>query len=399
MCRFFHSIPVKIYYNFALAGEYTMADFVKGISFDTQYPFNIGQDATGEYSVKLKSSLDDFLFFNGTLSQTEIDNLRLYYTPVSTGSAPTNASVWLEKKQFDANENVRFYSTSDGYSNTLWIYAPDGSSTYYQNVTSPYTLRFNVPGAYRALVQAWNGKGSFTSQEIQFTVGNPPADGSVVTSKDTYAVNERVYFTIYANGDRNDLIIQRADGQWQTSVQSVGDTYDIAFGWAGTYCAYVVTTNNLGVTAGPKTYFVVGSPTTATITFKDWDGTVIESKTYGYGETVVPPADPVREGNIFAGWDKRIVPVEGDAVYTAQYLPDTVTTYTVTFKNWDGSVISTNTYRYGVAITVPADPTRPADNTNTYTFTGWSPAVSNNCTGNATYTAQFDATKISNNNT
>ena len=384
---------LKVYYNFALAGEYTMASWVNGISFDTEYDFHIGQDATGEYSVKLKSYLDDFMFFNTNLTEDDVAGLRRYYMPVSTGSAPTKASVWLEKKQFDANENVRFYYNADGYSTNLWIYNPDGTSVHHDKVASPYTLKFATPGQYEALVQTWNGKGSFTSQRISFTVGNPPADGTVVTSKDTYAVNEDVFFTIYGAGDSTDLHIERADGKWTKTVENVATTYDLAFGWAGTYVAYAVTTNNLGVTAGPKTYFVIGSPTMATITFKDHDGTVIETKSYGYGETVIPPADPVLAGNIFAGWDKTIVPVDGDAVYTARYIPDISGYYTVVFKNWDGTVISETTYKYGDAIVAPANPTKAADNINTYTFTGWDSKVDATCYRDVTYTAQFSATK------
>lgn len=47
-------------------------------------------------------------------------------------------------------------------------------------------------------------------------------------------------------------------------------------------------------------------------------------------------------------------------------------TYTITFKNYDGSIISQKTdYHYGDSVVVPSEtPSRPSDNVYTYTFVG-----------------------------
>ncbi len=134
-----------------------------------------------------------------------------------------------------------------------------------------------------------------------------------------------------------------------------------------------------------------------TIVFKNWDGTVLSTKTYHYGDTIAIPANPTRPDNgtytyTFTGWDKEVANCAGNAVYTATYTP-TYIDYTIVFKNWDGTVLSTKTYHYGDKVTIPADPTKAADNTYTYAFVGWDKAVVN-CAGNAMYTATYTSNYI-----
>ncbi len=60
----------------------------------------------------------------------------------------------------------------------------------------------------------------------------------------------------------------------------------------------------------------------------------------------------------------------------------------VTFLNYDGTVISQTQYAIGAAVSVPTDPTKPADAMGEYVFAGWDQTVVA-CAGNATYTATF----------
>lgn len=135
-----------------------------------------------------------------------------------------------------------------------------------------------------------------------------------------------------------------------------------------------------------------GATRTGTVVFQDWDGTVLSSKEYSYGDAVTAPANPSRPADsmytyYFTGWDKDVVNCNGDAVYTATY-STTLINYTVTFTDWDGTVISSATYHYGDSVTAPANPSRPADSEYIYTFAGWTPAVTA-CQGSQTYTAVY----------
>ncbi len=120
------------------------------------------------------------------------------------------------------------------------------------------------------------------------------------------------------------------------------------------------------------------------------DGVETEEE-YEYGATPTH-ADPTKEADAqytytFTGWTPAIEEVTGDAEYTAQF-DATVNKYTVTWII-DG-VETEEEYEYGATPT-HADPTKEADAQYTYTFTGWTPAIEE-VTGDAEYTAQFDAT-------
>ena len=144
----------------------------------------------------------------------------------------------------------------------------------------------------------------------------------------------------------------------------------------------------------PDTGSSTPAPTTYTVRFVNDDGSLISEENYEAGDTVIAPADPTKAADetytyTFAGWDEDVTPVEGDVTYTATYTA-TYINYTVKFLDENGDVLLEKTdYHYGDTVTAPANPTKAADNTYTYTFAGWDNEVSQTVAGNATYTATF----------
>ncbi len=131
-----------------------------------------------------------------------------------------------------------------------------------------------------------------------------------------------------------------------------------------------------------------------TITFEDDDGSEISKKTdYHYGDTVTIPADPTKPATVeytytFAGWDNEVTTVSGDATYTATYTA-TKNKYTVTFENYDGTVLQSSEVEYGQSPSYTGEtPVKSSDNTYYYTFDGWTPEIIE-VTGEKTYTAKF----------
>ena len=91
-------------------------------------------------------------------------------------------------------------------------------------------------------------------------------------------------------------------------------------------------------------------------------------------------------------WDRGTDDTYDDIEAWSEIVSYTIPTYTVTWKNHDGSVLETDTgVVHGTTPTYNgATPQKPEDENFTYTFDGWSPAPQA-VTGDAEYTAQFTA--------
>lgn len=61
------------------------------------------------------------------------------------------------------------------------------------------------------------------------------------------------------------------------------------------------------------------SSTTYTVIFKDYDGTVLKTESVAQGKSATAPANPSRDGYVFTGWDKAFSNITSDIVVTAQY--------------------------------------------------------------------------------
>jgi uncharacterized repeat protein (TIGR02543 family) len=121
-----------------------------------------------------------------------------------------------------------------------------------------------------------------------------------------------------------------------------------------------------------------------TVAFCDWDGRILKTQTVEQGQSAAPPGNPYREGYTFTGWDKSYSNVQSNLTVNAQYAENAKTVFTVTFCDWDGQTLKTQTVEQGQSAAPPGNPYREG-----YTFTGWDKSYSNvqsNLTVNAQYT-------------
>ena len=132
-----------------------------------------------------------------------------------------------------------------------------------------------------------------------------------------------------------------------------------------------------------------------TVTFYFEDGvTVIKSTEMAYGEVPSIDITPSRVAEehyyyVFAGWSPELTEVMSDASYTAIFNKKPKE-YEILFKDWNGTQLLKANVAYG---TMPeytgATPERRGNAHYSYTFTGWSPELTE-VTGNATYTAVYE---------
>ena len=144
---------------------------------------------------------------------------------------------------------------------------------------------------------------------------------------------------------------------------------------------------------------------TATFNVKDVnddDYVQVKAENYKSGSQVnFPSYSPEKAGHKFSGWyfdrnlsekveDNYTIGNENVDFY-AKYTPKT---YTVTWVNYDGTVLETdgNVEYNSTPHYNGATPERAAETGHTYEFKGWTPEISP-VTGDVTYTAEYTATK------
>ena len=212
----------------------------------------------------------------------------------------------------------------------------------------------------------------FTKEGYTFKGWSTTANGQVIytdgaTVNNLTATNHGIV-TLYAVWEANQYTVTFKD--WDGSVLK---TEQVAYN-TGATAPTEPSREGYRFTGWDKTFDVITGDTeitaqyvkTWTVTFKDEDGTVLKVEIVDEGTGAIAPTEPVKEGHTFAGWNAAFDNVTEDTVVTATYI---INQYTVTFKDWDGSVLKTEQVAYNTGATAPTEPSREG-----YRFTGWSAA-------------------------
>ncbi|MBO5337816.1 MAG: leucine-rich repeat protein [Lachnospiraceae bacterium] len=110
-----------------------------------------------------------------------------------------------------------------------------------------------------------------------------------------------------------------------------------------------------------------------TVTFLDWDDTVLKEDKVTPGKDAQPPLPPSREGYQFTGWRPAFTAVTQDTTVYAQYekIDSANKQYIVNFIDWDDKILYTQRVDPGAGAILPQAPSREG-----YVFKGWRPDVS-----------------------
>ena len=206
--------------------------------------------------------------------------------------------------------------------------------------------------------------------------------------------------TLYYNGNEQQLVnagtatngsmhYSMDNSVWGTAIPTAADV--------GTYTVYYKAMGDASHVDSDvgQVNVTIAEPPTYTITWKNYDGTVLATDQVKSGVTPAYNAEtPVKEGNAqytytFSGWDKAITAATADAVYTAQF-SESVNNYTVRWLNYDGQELEVDTVPYGTTPTYDGEtPTKQGNAQYSYTFSGWGDISA--VTNDVTYTAQFNS--------
>ena len=158
-----------------------------------------------------------------------------------------------------------------------------------------------------------------------------------------------------------------------------------------------VTADDTALLSRDVTLYAHWTPLPYTVTWADWDGTVLQTGEVPYGEAPTYSGEtPVKEEDEdflyrFAGWTPAVGPVRGETTYTARY--NSISKLcTVTWYNYNGEALETDEeIPFGETPEYNGEtPERPPAGANVYNFTGWTPEVGP-VSGDTAYTAVYEA--------
>ncbi len=134
----------------------------------------------------------------------------------------------------------------------------------------------------------------------------------------------------------------------------------------------MTTTDNITTTVTtsetiPTTTEIITEPQTTietfTVSFYDYDGSFIYAVEVEAGTSILETIIPTRPDYTFIGWNISLTNIQYDLSATARY---ELNKYTVTFLDWDGTVLSSELVEHGSDAVAPTTPHR-----NGYSFIAW----------------------------
>lgn len=200
-------------------------------------------------------------------------------------------------------------------------------------------------------------------QEVKFTITWKDWDGSTIT---TYTVP---YGT---------------QAEWLSTNPTRAKNLDYTYDFTGWSPELGKVTNNVTYTATYEKKQIK-----YTIAFIQDGGVEIERHLLARDEMPVCENEPTRTGYILQ-WEPALGPVTGNQTYTATWLPEPPPTYTITFKNYNGTQLEQKSVTAGDTPEYTGEEfSKPATSEYSYKFAGWKPALAP-ATTNATYVAQYN---------
>jgi uncharacterized repeat protein (TIGR02543 family) len=405
--------------------HYTVDSVLYSIRMEDNYNVAISQEDVG---VKVNQSYTPYVDSEGEFTSFVA---KFYIGEQNTDMASDDRTIYLAaldkaralpKLLFTPDGNDLIYETDILYrykdnreiTAETWQFTVKGDEGIY--VTDKFfrdSAFFNNPKTLKVLYSTTHTYDRFSTVAVGTdasatitVVGNKLSVTSAVTGATSWALTNVIGDTyIMVNGDICDLYMKALDGKTYLSGAASATLTLIgsASGWKST--DYVGEASGIltliGSATGYKSTDFIGSAsglltlvgqaidykstdyvgsasgvltltgsaigsmnqTSFTVTFKDWNGTTLKSQTTSYGGSVTPPTNPSRVGYTFTGWSGDYTGVIQDEVVVATY---TANTYTVYFNENGGGAVADKTVTFGSTYG-----TLPTPSQSGWTFLGW----------------------------
>lgn len=279
----------------------------------------------------------------------------------------TESSAFTLKKS-DANNN--FISTEE-----LEIFVPSKESVSYVDVfvVDTYDDLIPISDMYRL--------------NLQETSSEPDEKEQFSCFVDPSLAGKKAILFIYKAGDAsdftNEFIAQTTIYENGTCLFDFDESCLRETPSMDTGDFYVV----LGIEGSEKFIYldkIVAPKPVHTVTFKDYDGSIIKTEQVVQGgHATIPEENPNREGFTFAGWDYTNSSIYEDITITAIYVRKN---YTVVFIDWTNKRFDVQTYYFGEPLRTP-----DLSTLEDYNTIGWEGAVEGTpVTQNMVITAKYE---------
>ncbi len=360
-----HAVNTGIDYSSIAAGSHKVKIVITdegGGSKTVELPFTV----TPIITKPAVSSVENFIGGKKVSLKCDTYDAKIYYT--TDGSTPTQASEQYEGP-FNVTESctVKAISTNGTmivsgvmsylvtvseaaipeitYDYTHWgtrvtistsqnaeiMYSVDNG--VYSKYFEPFIISSNA--TVSAYARSAGCKDSQTvSESITVSAPEAPKFNAVASAKVAQNGTVTVSWNAVKNAASYTVTVTRNGEIWNSETVTSANA-SFVLDEAGIYSFTVVASNSIGSSEASEAVSIEAvSP--RTVTFEDWDGSVIATQKVDYGSAATLPEDPSRTGYYFIGWIGNYSDVRSDITITANYR---IKTFTVVFLNVDGSKI------------------------------------------------------------
>ncbi|NLB51894.1 MAG: cadherin-like domain-containing protein, partial [Syntrophomonadaceae bacterium] len=289
-----------------------------------------------------------------------------FVSPAAGQSVPPGGSVSVSWGAAADIDNDPLTYTVDFYNGSSWIgnvYSGTGTSFTYTIPAGINTskAKFRVKASDAASSSIYRESSEFAT--AQYTLKYAAGSGGSITGNTAQTVSYGGSGTeVSAVADQGYHFVQWSDGKTNAARTDTN------------------VTGNINVTA----IFAINQ---YTVTFKNWNGTVLKTETVNHGSAATAPQVPERDGYTFTGWDRSFSNVTSDITVTAVF---EIKNYNVIYHAngaTSGTVPASSSHQYMSTVTVAANSGNLAK--AGYSFAGWNTKADGTGTNYAAGTGTF----------